>query len=469
MNIQEFSNLKVGDMVKVKCPICHDCGHCYIAKVTDKITRQIWKPAFAYPSYITTENVIKIDQHGYTNFEFDMSNIVRKLPKPEKRTAYWCKTRDAAEKFLEDCEAWGIKWCGGENATKADFWYLGDNGVMFYLRDRGILVIGERCMTWAGRTTKELNDYDYMNPDIDRYIEYPSGKVLWDRAEEEAKKKAAGLVSFKVRCVKAPSDSSFTLGNIYDWVDGTLYGDKGQTFIYTVASTNPDEWKFAHTKFVKVDEEELKAEETLAEAINNLGKAATLGSEIIKYHQEAWTKFAKMYADTDSIKCCCKNKCCSCANSKPRRSSGRYPWGVKEVKRPAKVGEYIKIVAEQHSSLSCGKYTNGDIGLVTMLYGSAIKATINGYENVPVARWEYVVLENYIPEVKEVKRPAKVGEYVKIVDEWHPVATKRKYTNGDIGLVTREYVLGTVKVTINGHENVSVATREYVVLENYRP
>ena len=411
MNIQEFNNLKVGDMVKVRCPICHDCGHYYVGWIVDKVSRYCGFP------YFNWDHFVKIDAIGINGVEIYMNDIIRKIEKPEKRTAYWCKTRDTAEKFLEDCEAWGIKWSMGEDATKFSNWKLGKSGVCFYLRDRGAFVNGDNCITWFGRTYDKLVEYDYIKYDIDRYIEYPSGKVLWDRAEEEAKKKAAEPVSFKVRCVWKINEANrdFTVGKIYEWKDGKLTDDTGFTWCGCCRFSNIDEWEFRRYKFVKVTEEELKAEETLAEAVNNLGKAATLCDEFSKLYQEAWTKFAKTYADTDPIKCCCKNKCCSCVNYKPEIRSGRYPWGVKEVRRPAKVGEYIKIVKEWHSSTSRGKYTNGDIGLVTMLHGVAIKATINGYDNVPVASREYVVLENYVPEVKEVKRPAKVGEYIKII------------------------------------------------------
>ena len=454
MNIQEFSNLKAGDMVKVKCPICHDCGHYYIGRIVVKIDRY-----GGYP-YGTWAHVVTIDAIGCNGVEFDKTDIVRKIEKPEKRTAYWCKTRDEAENFLEDCEAWGIRWCMGEDATKFSNWKLGKNGVGFYLHERIAFVNGDNCITWSDRTHDKPDEYDYTKYDIDRYIEYPSGKVLWDRAEEEAKKKAAEPVSFKVRCVwkKNEADRDFTVGKIYEWKNGGLTDDTGFTFRDSCRYPSIDMWKFSSYKFVKVDEEELKAEETLAEAINNLGKAATLA--------EAWAKFAKIYADTDSVKCCCKNKCCSCANYKP---------AVKEVKRPAKAGEYIKIVAE---FLSCGKYTNGDIGLVTMSQGSANKVTINGYDDVPVGRWEYVVLENYIPEVKEVKRPAKAGEYIKIIK---PLYTFNEV--GDILKVNHIRCSGGVDVRVEDHpRDASKPTwwggdpdswyygpDKYVVLENYRP
>lgn len=65
---------------------------------------------------------------------------------------------------------------------------------------------------------------------------------------------------------------------------------------------------------------------------------------------------------------------------------------VREVKRPAKVGEWVKVVA---SNLTSGEYENGDIAKVRFVGGN----------NVIVEQWrravghkEYVVLENYTPQ-----------------------------------------------------------------------
>ena len=85
--------------------------------------------------------------------------------------------------------------------------------------------------------------------------------------------------------------------------------------------------------------------------------------------------------------------------------------GVKEVKRLAKVGEYVKIV---NAVLSYGNYKNGDIlQIVDDAYGYA------RYGNNPgeaLYDHEYVVLEGYKPEKEdEPKEPHKfkVGDIVK--------------------------------------------------------
>lgn len=71
------------------------------------------------------------------------------------------------------------------------------------------------------------------------------------------------------------------------------------------------------------------------------------------------------------------------------------------------------------------------------------------------------------PEVREVKRWAKPGEYIKIVYVWDGYSNS--YHKGDIFLVTRSYQ-GTLDGWVCVKEtNVAIYPKEYVVLEGYRP
>lgn len=87
--------------------------------------------------------------------------------------------------------------------------------------------------------------------------------------------------------------------------------------------------------------------------------------------------------------------------------------GVREVKRKAKVGEYIKIVDAKHFLIP---YENGEIFRVI-----GVKNATCEVEN-PVKRFcawhrEYVVLENYKPEKEpEKKDEICVGDTVKVTD-----------------------------------------------------
>lgn len=71
------------------------------------------------------------------------------------------------------------------------------------------------------------------------------------------------------------------------------------------------------------------------------------------------------------------------------------------------------------------------------------------------------------PEVREVKRYANPGEYIKIVDAEN--ANDENYHDGDILLVT-EYYEGERDGWVNAKgASVVIAPDEYVVLEGYRP
>lgn len=66
--------------------------------------------------------------------------------------------------------------------------------------------------------------------------------------------------------------------------------------------------------------------------------------------------------------------------------------------------------------------------------------------------------------VREVKRKAKVGEYVKVVNAKHFIVP---YKNGDIFKVT--YVTASGCICKNSDRDTGLWHEEYVVLENYKP
>ncbi len=113
---------------------------------------------------------------------------------------------------------------------------------------------------------------------------------------------------------------------------------------------------------------------------------------------------------------------------------------VKEVKRLAKVGEYVKIV---NAVSSYGNYKNGDIlKIVDDAYGYA---RYGHHPGEALYNHEYVVLEGYKPE-KECKpkepNKFKVGDIVKgnsESDEWYAI------TNSNM---TRGKVIGVIGDTI---------------------
>lgn len=66
-------------------------------------------------------------------------------------------------------------------------------------------------------------------------------------------------------------------------------------------------------------------------------------------------------------------------------------------------------------------------------------------------------------KVTKVKRKAKIGEYLEIVNPWEPMG----YHTGDIIRVTEERPSGIYAVIDGGEEYISDS--EYVVLEGYTP
>ena len=68
--------------------------------------------------------------------------------------------------------------------------------------------------------------------------------------------------------------------------------------------------------------------------------------------------------------------------------------------------------------------------------------------------------------VREVKRPAKPGEYIKIVQAW---MTEGLYQDGDVLLVDRVDSDHDVYVKFPSRDSMLICYDEYVVLENYQP
>lgn len=128
---------------------------------------------------------------------------------------------------------------------------------------------------------------------------------------------------------------------------------------------------------------------------------------------------------------------------------------VESAKVKAKVGDKIRITV----------YQGGDnVGTVVEVAGIAQGSVY--YKSEKSADGVYGASDNYYeivtePEVKEVKRIAKVGEWIKIV---HAVMAGSYYKDGDILKVVR---VGETGVYIG--RGTIVWSNEYVVLENYVP
>lgn len=88
--------------------------------------------------------------------------------------------------------------------------------------------------------------------------------------------------------------------------------------------------------------------------------------------------------------------------------------GVREVKRKAKIGEYVKVV---NAKPAIPSYKNGDIFKVTYVTASGCICK-NSDRDTGLWHEEYVVLENYKPEKEpEKKDEICVGDTVKVIND----------------------------------------------------
>lgn len=113
--------------------------------------------------------------------------------------------------------------------------------------------------------------------------------------------------------------------------------------------------------------------------------------------------------------------------------------GVREVKRKAKVGEYIKIVDAMPYLIP---YKNGDIFKVNCVTTSGCICK-KSEENVGLWHREYVVLENYKPEEKSQEdddSEIRVGDMVEVTHSGHCYSSYDKWSG--LGSYRQNYVKG---------------------------
>lgn len=111
--------------------------------------------------------------------------------------------------------------------------------------------------------------------------------------------------------------------------------------------------------------------------------------------------------------------------------------GVREVKRKAKVGEYIKVVYAMPCLIP---YKNGDIFKVNCVTTSGCICK-KSEENVGLLHREYVVLENYKPEEKSQEdddSEIRVGDMVEVTHSGHCYSSYDKWSG--LGSYRQNYV-----------------------------
>lgn len=143
--------------------------------------------------------------------------------------------------------------------------------------------------------------------------------------------------------------------------------------------------------------------------------------------------------------------------------------GVREVKRKAKVGEYIKIVDARPLF---NAYKNGDVFKVVSVSRSGVE--IKKDETQVTAAWheEYVVLENYKPEEKTKKEDDSVIHVGDMVEVTHGVfCYSTYYCWSGLGSYKQNYVCGAsvedgmvAKVLNIANDDEPTITRKPLVL-----
>lgn len=145
--------------------------------------------------------------------------------------------------------------------------------------------------------------------------------------------------------------------------------------------------------------------------------------------------------------------------------------GVREVKRKAKVGEYIKVVYAMPCLIP---YKNGDIFKVNCVTTSGCICK-KSEENVGLWHKEYVVLENYKPEEKSQEdddSEIRVGDMVEVThsgrcyssyDKWSGLGSYRqnyvKEVSVEDGMVAK--VLNIAK-----HDNPYITLSDLALIQN---
>lgn len=140
--------------------------------------------------------------------------------------------------------------------------------------------------------------------------------------------------------------------------------------------------------------------------------------------------------------------------------------GVREVKRKAKVGEYVKVV---NAKTAIPSYKNGDIFKVNLVTESGCICK-KSEENVGLWHKEYVVLENYNPE--EDDSEIHVGDMVEVTHRGHCYSTYDTWSG--LGSYRQNYVNGVsvedgmvAKVlNIANHDDVHVECKPLALIQN---
>lgn len=124
--------------------------------------------------------------------------------------------------------------------------------------------------------------------------------------------------------------------------------------------------------------------------------------------------------------------------------------------------EMIECVVSEYPTIT-EHLVRGNKVIVKLSNGKVGVARCNPEDVFDICEGTRLALERAYGYVREVKRRAEVGEYIKIVDK---LMSWERYNNGDIFKVIGNDFSGGVFVK---GMDIVILEREYVVLENYKP
>lgn len=192
--------------------------------------------------------------------------------------------------------------------------------------------------------------------------------------------------NFKVRCVSRGLNRFYTVGKTYEFQDGFMINDMGEKFPYHKGIDNFKEWQnfsasawelVTDTKEITIRQKGRKVIAVMTEDGKYIKSAKAKCSPADEFDFNIGAKLAFQRLTGEEI------------------TTGVEPY--REVKRPAKVGEWIKVVDSDCHKF--GTYFPGDIILVdkTCDY-SEVADGVNRGTACRLLPDEYVVLENYQPK-----------------------------------------------------------------------
>lgn len=271
--------------------------------------------------------------------------------------------------------------------------------------------------------------------------------------------------NFKVRCIDdmGYNQKSYTVGKVYKVVDGFLIDNDGYKIGYGDFQNVDDVNRFSSSKF-----ESAKESETITITRHKKKAVATLTDGDREYSQ--YVKLSD--ADGDFLKASLMvvERLCDRFIKEDTFDWESFKSGKFAVHcdTEEKAKEFLK-ECDKHgikygSGTSCLSQTHWNVYKEKTCY-EFYHGFGYGCNSVNGAIIEYPFSK---PTVKEVKRPAKVGEWIKFinVNERH----RPKIIPGDIcKVINATRPLTYINPRSNKETNSSFGDDEYVVLENYQP